>query len=484
MAITHTAPWQTWYQDNRTHWTLDYPPFFAWWERLRAMPAAWIEPNLLKLDDDADVTDSNQAVAYQRGTVIMAETLVLATGAWYFARTLQGAEKRTNRKNEGMVGKARRDWARASVTMGLVGNAGLVIVDHIHFQFNGMLLGVLVWSLAFAKSGKNVLSALCFAVLLNLKHLFAYAAPVYFLFLLRNHCRGKFAIVHFFALAATVSLVTAASVGPFLWAGQGKAMLGRLFPFGRGLLHAYWAPNFWALYAGADKLFVLLVQKLYRMPHMREGNLARGLVGVQDFAILPNITPRICGSVFVLALSPCLVSLWRFPTRGRFLSAVGYSYLCGFMFGYHVHEKAVLHFLVVYALNAVSSMWSYGQFVLMAKASYYSLMPLLFTRAEAPIKILLVEVLHFCHLFFLQGCHGGIAPLGRWGGVAPVLSIVFALLQGYNGLLHGFLFGVELPFLPLMLQSTVSGVVLFAVWLRELTHWTRSLSTSSSPDSR
>ncbi len=111
-----------------------------------------------------------------------------------------------------------------------------------------------------------------------------------------------------FALTAySCAKVLAISFLPFVLKQQFPQILSRLFPTGRGLLHAYWAPNFWALYAASDilsrRLFILRpdwYEKLFGARELPVSSLSNGVAEEKAFTILPSITPLLC--VLIVAI--------------------------------------------------------------------------------------------------------------------------------------------------------------------------------------
>ena len=62
-------------RQNTSEWTLDYPPFFAYFEALLARAAAFVEPAML--DVHALGYDSWQTVYFQRATVLLSELVLV-----------------------------------------------------------------------------------------------------------------------------------------------------------------------------------------------------------------------------------------------------------------------------------------------------------------------------------------------------------------------------------------------------------------------
>ncbi|KAI7833827.1 ALG6, ALG8 glycosyltransferase family-domain-containing protein [Kickxella alabastrina] len=247
---------RNWLALTHSEWTLDYPPFFAWFE--------WALSQAARLWD-----------ARIRLTVIGSE-LVLLWALWRAVRLAGGSVS-----------------ARTAAVLGFL-SPGLVFVDHVHFQYNGFLLGLLVLSLTLAMEGRDLLSGVVFAVLLCFKHIFMYIAPAYFVYLLRHYCavyRPRWRLdvgasaARLMALAVAVVLVFGVALGPFVALGQAPQLLARLFPFKRGLCHAYWAPNAWALHHYAASAAAAAT---------------RGLIGDSAFAVLPALP-----AIALLMLRPC-----------------------------------------------------------------------------------------------------------------------------------------------------------------------------------
>ena len=113
------------------------------------------------------------------------------------------------------------------------------------------------------------------------------------------------------------------------------AVKDRLFPWGRGLTHAYWAPNFWSLYNTLDVVLNFVVNRQMKTEY------TQGFVKVCNHAILPNISP---GFTFLLILIG-LVFLARFVMRSEkdeFCESLCISGMIFYLFGWHVHEKAIM----------------------------------------------------------------------------------------------------------------------------------------------
>ena len=211
--------------------------------------------------------DSWQTIYFQRSTVIVSElVLALALSKWADTIPLQcvSANLDTIRYIKALPAPSSQCAYAAAISILL--SPGLMIIDHIHFQYNGFLYGLHVLSIVLLRKQSTMLyGGMLFAALLSLKHIYLYLAPAYFVYLGRAYCLDPKSITtirfaNIFKLGTGITVIFAAAFGPFIYWGQMDQLRSRLFPFSRGLCHAYWAPNIWAMYSFADR--VLLTGKL------------------------------------------------------------------------------------------------------------------------------------------------------------------------------------------------------------------------------
>lgn len=279
LAITHHLPLNQWYFDDvdgGTVHTLDYPPLFAFFEwglsnnfvTEKLLESGWLDERCLALLPDDDNEPSDRCIRFHRCTVILSDVM-LFLGAYLASRAFSDVKKSNGRRqsNNGEV-----EWISFLL---IVTNPGLIMLDNVHFQYNGVMLGILLCSIAFIIRGSQrivqysndgmgititshqcweLAGAATFSALLAMKHLYLTLAPLYLFYLFGHHCfawsRHKttdgstnvhthFQWTRFLVLGVVTLVCFGGPFVPFLIQSgpkeQMQQMLKRLFPFGRGV---------------------------------------------------------------------------------------------------------------------------------------------------------------------------------------------------------------------------------------------------------
>ncbi|KAI8909663.1 glycosyl transferase [Gorgonomyces haynaldii] len=433
LAITQ-GPLDSWYYENTSQWTLDYPPFFAWFEYLLSLVARFVDPQMLVISKQSYF--NTHTLYFQRWTVLVTE-LVYYYGCWRASRHLKHAN---------------------IIFVLLVCSPGIFIVDNIHFQYNGFMYGLQLLGIECFFSKRYLLGGLLFAVVLNFKHIYLYQAPAYFVFLLAGYCWKEGLVIGLVKMGLTVLSVFAVSLGPFY--KHLPQLFGRMFDFKRGLCHAYWAPNVWALYSFLDRV---LIQVYTRLGHELQStaHLTRGLVGDVEFAVLPQIAPFIATLLTILTQLPILVKLWYKPQTPVFIDALVLSSFSSYLFSWHVHEKAILLVLIPISFTALRSKEHANIFMILSTSGYFSLFPLLFEPQELVTKAGILLIYYLASQSLIENQLGTLKLM--WIerlyllGFVPLFLVTEVLLPLYLP---------QLAFLPLMLTSVYCALGVVSSWLR------------------
>lgn len=265
MEITYHLPVSQWYSYDLPYWGLDYPPLTAYVSWICGFIAHKINPAWVALDASRGY-ESPTSKHFMRMSVLVLEALVYIPAVYVYTRVA-------------LPGRSRRTQNIALLTVLL--QPALTLVDHGHFQYNSVMLGLTLWALNMFHLGYDLVGAACFVASLGFKQMALYFAPAVGSYLLgKCFWLGKeHGTRHFAHLALTTSVSFGLLFLPFLTPSLLLQSIHRIFPFARGLFEDKVA-NFWC---ASDVVLI----KWRRLRWISEASLQRVALGVTLLGLLP-----------------------------------------------------------------------------------------------------------------------------------------------------------------------------------------------------
>eukprot|EP00794_Sanderia_malayensis_P008061 gene8061-8924_t len=306
MEITYNLPIKEWYtnssRNDLMYWGLDYPPLTAYHSWICGYIANYLNPKWVELGTSRGF-ESYEHKLFMRYTVVFADALVYMSAVFVYAHTCTPTASKISK----------------SLVWGLILTyPGLILIDHGHFQYNCVSLGLTLWAIICLFHNKDILGAAFFSLALNYKQMELYHAFPFF-FYLAGRCwqeRSWYArIKKLTMIGLTVIAIFTLCWLPFLTdKSSALQVLHRIFPFARGLYEDKVA-NFWCCISIVIKVKDILSQQ----------------------RIL-----QLCSATTLVACMPSCINLFLKPSFFRFLFSLVNCSLSFFLFSFQVHEKSIL----------------------------------------------------------------------------------------------------------------------------------------------
>jgi alpha-1,3-glucosyltransferase len=341
MEITTKLPISQWYFYDLEWWGLDYPPLTAYHSWVLGKIGGFIDPSWFALHTSRGLDDPTLKV-FMRATVIVSEYLVYIPAAVIFVRRLS--------KLQGL-----NTWVASIALVAILMQPGTILIDHVHFQYNTVMLGLVLASMSSVLAGRFMWSCVFFVLALGFKQMALYYAPAMFAYLLGVCIFPRLNIPRFLGIA----VVTVASFGIVLL----PIFLGALYDAHRGIdarpeLFGHLAPlpifSEYSFRIDHKAWYYPIIQQSAQLAY-RIFPFARGLFEdkVANFWCALNVVVKLrkypsellqrASLLATLAAitPPCFVIFTK-PRKELLPLALATTAWAFFLFSFQVHEKSVL----------------------------------------------------------------------------------------------------------------------------------------------
>ncbi|CAK7237480.1 Glucosyltransferase-like protein [Sporothrix bragantina] len=343
MEITTHLPISQWYFHDLDWWGLDYPPLTAYHSWLLGWVGNRMDASWFALRTSRGL-ETPELKIFMRATVIVSEYLIYIPAVVIFVRRFSR-----------LSGVA--SWTASVALVAVLLQPATLLIDHVHFQYNTVMLGLVTASMSSMLAGRLMWSAVFFVLALGFKQMALYYALPVFAFLLGNCVFPRINIARLLGIAAVTAVAFALLVLPLV--------AGTVYDLRRGVVArpelkpATVVPlplfaNILGPRLDPKAFYYPVVEQLVQMVH-RVFPLARGLFEdkVANFWCAANVVIKLrqypaellqrasLGATLLAILPPNFVLFLR-PSRLLLPYAFAATAWGFFLFSYQVHEKSVL----------------------------------------------------------------------------------------------------------------------------------------------